>query len=160
MENIENNQLSKKERRAMRLAERQQQRAVEGKQVKLKKTFRLFGIIAAVIVGVGLIGFFATRPAQPGELDDFTQCLTDQGAIFYGAFWCPHCQDQKKIFGNSERLLPYVECSTPSGGGQTAECSDAGVEGYPTWEFADGSRQSGVMSLSQLAEKTGCQLPE
>ena len=44
-------------------------------------------------------GYFLWRGAQkPGELDQFALCLGDKGAVFYGAFWCPHCQNQKKMF--------------------------------------------------------------
>lgn len=97
---------------------------------------------------------------QPGELDGFAQCINESGAKFYGAFWCPHCNDQKALFGNSAKLLPYVECSTPDRQNQTQECIDAGIQSYPTWEFSDGSRESGVVSLDQLSEITGCQLDQ
>ena len=29
----------------------------------------------------------------------------------YGAYWCPHCQAQKKVFGESFQYVPYVECT-------------------------------------------------
>lgn len=113
-------------------------------------------ILLAVIVG---IYFLISNAAKPGELDGFTQCLKDKGVVFYGAFWCPHCQNQKKMFGNSAALLPYIECSTPNGQGQTSTCIDKKITGYPTWEFSDGSRASGEVALAALAEKTGCTLP-
>jgi thiol-disulfide isomerase/thioredoxin len=94
-----------------------------------------------------------------GKYDAFATCLKDQGATFYGAFWCPHCQNTKKLFGSSQKLLPYVECSTPDGKGQTQICIDKNVTGYPTWEFADGSRLNGEIPLAQLSEKTACALP-
>jgi len=104
-------------------------------------------------------GYFLWRGAQkPGELDQFALCLGDKGAVFYGAFWCPHCQNQKKMFGRSQKLLPYVECSTADGRGQLPNCSEKKIEGYPTWEFADGERLSGEIPLQTLAEKTGCEL--
>ncbi|HBB49291.1 TPA: hypothetical protein DEQ22_00965 [Candidatus Nomurabacteria bacterium] len=99
-------------------------------------------------------------PAGPGKYDKFAICLKDQGAVFYGAFWCPHCQTQKKLFGTSQKLLPYVECSPVSGQGQTQECMDKKIESYPTWEFADGTRLNGEIPLAQLAEKTSCALPQ
>lgn len=96
----------------------------------------------------------------PGKYDQFATCLKDRGATFYGAFWCPHCQRQKALFGNSVKLLPYVECSTPDGKSQTPICVDKKITGYPTWEFADGSRLNGEIPLETLAEKTGCSLPQ
>ena len=97
--------------------------------------------------------------SQPGKLDTFAQCLGEKGATFYGAFWCPHCQNQKALFGNSAKLLPYIECSTSDGKQQLQICTDAGITGYPTWEFANGERLSGEVALKVLSEKTGCELP-
>jgi len=105
------------------------------------------------------IGISIWYQAQPGKLDSFATCLGDTGAKFYGAFWCPHCQSQKALFGNSEKKLPYIECSTPNGQSQLNVCTEAGITGYPTWEFEDGERLGGEISLSTLSEKTGCELP-
>ncbi len=114
-------------------------------------------IIALIIVGAT---FLVLSGSGPGDYDEFTQCLEEEGATFYGAFWCPNCQNQKTMFGRSSTELPYVECATPDGQGQTDECAELGIEAYPTWEFADESRLEGVQSLETLAEKTGCELPE
>lgn len=118
-------------------------------------------VIILALAGVVLVvGGTIWAKNQPGKLDQFAQCLGEQGAKFYGAFWCPHCQAQKAAFGRSEKHLPYIECSTPDGQGQLAICEDAGISAYPTWEFADGERVSGEQELEYLAEKTGCELPE
>ena len=120
-----------------------------------------FSVIAILIVGTIATVILQSdeTPAGPGKYDTFAQCLKDKGAVFYGAFWCPHCQAQKKLFGSSEKLLPYVECSTPNGNAQTQVCIDKVITGYPTWEFADGTRLNGEIPLTQLSEKTGCELP-
>ncbi len=119
-------------------------------------------IVIGVLIGgvLALIGYGIYDYTQPGKYDDFAQCIKDSGATFYGAFWCPHCQNQKKLFGKSERLLPYVECSLPSGQGQTQNCIDKKIEGYPTWEFKDGARTIDVFTLQELAQKTSCPLKE
>ena len=114
----------------------------------------VLGVIATVALRAPGGGIVA-----PGVYDEFATCLKDKGATFYGAFWCPHCQATKKLFGNSQKLLPYVECSTPDTKGQVQVCIDKGINTYPTWEFADGSRLTGELSLEQLAEKTSCVLP-
>ena len=112
------------------------------------------GVVVLLFVGLGI-----WNKTQPGKYDAFAQCLGEKGAIFYGAFWCPHCQATKKLFGSSAKLLPYIECSTPDGSAQLQACTDKKIESYPTWEFADGSRLSGEIPMAQLAEKTGCVLP-
>jgi len=124
----------------------------------VKKEHIIIGLITLVVIlGIGFISYRENN--IPGELDGFAQCLKDKGAIFYGAFWCPHCQNQKKLFGRSAKLLPYVECSNPNGQGQLQVCIDNAIKGYPTWGFADKSRLDGEVPLATLAEKTACVLP-
>ena len=113
-------------------------------------------IILVIILLVGFIGYYIF---VPGKYDAFAKCLGEKNAVFYGAFWCSHCQNQKNEFGKSKKYLPYVECSTPDGKGQVEACTQKQITGYPTWEFADGSRMSGEVSMQTLAEKSGCVLP-
>ncbi len=125
-----------------------------------KNLFPIILVIVIVLV-VGGIVYFAVKPksAQAGQYDELAKCITAKGAKFYGAFWCSHCENQKKAFGTSQQYLPYVECSTADGQSQLQICKDKNIDGYPTWEFADGSRVPGEMSLKDLAAKTGCSLP-
>ena len=118
----------------------------------------IYSIIGLAVLGGVVLLFMA--PSKPGELDSFAQCIADRGAIFWGAFWCPHCNDQKALFGRSAKLLPYKECSTPDGRGQTAECTEAGITGYPAWDIPGQERISGLIELSRLSELTSCPLPE
>ena len=124
-----------------------------------KITSIIIGIVVVGILGWGVWYSVQTNNA-PGKLDSFAQCLTEKGMKFYGAFWCPHCQKMKALFGKSAKYLNYIECSTPNGQSQTQICIDNKIEGYPTWEFTDGSRLSGEVELSQLTDKTGCELPQ
>lgn len=110
------------------------------------------------IAVVAIIGSMIWYSSRPGRYDAFAACLGEKGAVFYGAFWCPHCQEQKALFGRSARDLPYVECSTPNGQSQLPVCEEKGVESYPTWHFADGSVRKGTLSLNELASITECPL--
>lgn len=124
-----------------------------------KKGFIIFIVILVIIVGG--IGFVSNQNKTPvTKLGGFAQCLSDSGAKFYGTFWCSHCQAQKRMFGQAQKYLPYIECSTPNGQGQLQVCKDAGIEAYPTWTFVDGSRLTGELSLETLSEKTSCPLPQ
>lgn len=78
----------------------------------------------------------------------------------YGAYWCPHCQEQKKMFGGSWDKVDYIECSLPNRAGETAICNQAGITSYPTWQFADGTRKTGTLSLEDLSFFSGCALEE
>ena len=122
------------------------------------------GVVGVVVLGVIVTAIVrsggSAAPNESGRYDSFASCLGEKGAVFYGAFWCPHCAKQKKMFGSSVKLLPYIECSTLDGNSQTEVCKDKKIESYPTWEFADGSRLNGEIPLDKLAEKTACVLPE
>ncbi|MDP3874957.1 MAG: hypothetical protein Q8Q22_00335 [bacterium] len=120
---------------------------------------KLIWILVLVLVIGGMI-WLILAPTKPGKLDAFASCIKESEATYYGAFWCPNCKNQEALFGRSAKLLPRVECSTPDGSGQLKVCQDADIKGYPTWEFANGTRESGTLSLERLSEATGCLLPE
>jgi thiol-disulfide isomerase/thioredoxin len=123
-------------------------------------------ILIGLLVLAGVVYIIVAPPrtltsSAPGKYDSFAQCIKDSGAIFYGAFWCPHCQAQKAEFGSSAHLLPYVECSTPDGQSQNALCNSKGISEYPTWQFPNSTTTTpGVLELSDLAQRTGCTLPQ
>ena len=93
----------------------------------------------------------APRPEDPW-IRGLAEHLTNTGAKFYGSYWCPHCAEQKEMFGASVKRLPYVECS-PAGPSapQAAECNAKNIQGYPTW-IINGERLNGTQSLESLAQ--------
>ena len=119
----------------------------------MKKAFWWGISFIAIIL---LIWYFMSKPSI---YDDFAQCLTDKGAKMYGAYWCPHCQEQKALFGASWDKITYVECATPGSNEPKTECIKEGIKSYPTWEFADGSKVPAVLSLEQLGSFANCDLP-
>lgn len=127
----------------------------------MKKQAIYIVIILAVAIlltfGLSFLNDDST-PSGPGQYDELAVCLADKGVKFYGAFWCSHCAEQKKIFGNSAKLLPYIECSTPNAMDQTDVCKAAGIESYPTWIFPDGSKVTGGLTPAELATKSECAL--
>jgi glutaredoxin len=77
--------------------------------------------------------------------------LTQSGAKIYTAYWCPHCHDQKELFGKEAAAeLTIIECAPDGRNSQAALCKQKGVQGYPTWEIK-GVIDSGVKPLEQLA---------
>ena len=112
----------------------------------------IYGIIVVII----LVGAFILLKDDSGQYDNFSKCLTEKNIKFYGAFWCSHCKNQKEAFGSSFKFVNYIECSLPDISGQTQGCIDAGISGYPTWEFSNGERIEGFVPLETLSEKSGC----
>jgi len=112
-------------------------------------------LTAAVVVGglhLHYSGVFdpAAGPEKP-YLKALAIHLTETGAKFYGAYWCPRCNEQKEMFEASAGRLPYVECS-PHGrrGPRTATCTTLRINNYPTW-IIGGRRHTGVIQPATLA---------
>lgn len=115
-------------------------------------------VTIAVVLGLHLhfSGLFnpAAGPEDP-YLKGLAMHLSEHGAIFYGAYWCPHCQQQKAMFEASVGRLPYVEC-TPDGrnGAVSLACRDANISDYPTWVI--NKRQvGGAIVPKELARLSG-----
>jgi len=94
------------------------------------------------------------------QYEEFAQCVSDRGAVMYGAYWCPHCQNQKKAFGKKAfENVNYVECDPAGKDGNPELCRQKNVSNFPTWIFQDGERMEGEIALRVLASKTKCELP-
>ncbi|WP_254928468.1 vitamin K epoxide reductase family protein [Cyanobium sp. T1B-Tous] len=94
----------------------------------------------------------ATSSPQAVALADH---LTRSGAVMYTAYWCPHCHEQKELFGKAATAqLTLVECAADGRNSQKALCDSKKIEGFPTWEI-NGTLDSGVKSLDQLAQLSG-----
>lgn len=97
-----------------------------------------------------------TTKSSPAKLA-LAEHLTAQGAVIYTAYWCPHCHEQKELFGKqATEKLTVVECAPDGANGQPKLCQQKGIDGFPTWEI-DGQLDSGVKSLEQLAKLSGYQ---
>jgi thiol-disulfide isomerase/thioredoxin len=118
---------------------------------KMNKT-----LVAGLLVSCAvLVAGCTSKSSDNPELVSFAQCVTDAGAVFYGTEWCPHCKNQKALFGVAAmEKIKFIDCDQ-----QKALCDSANVTGYPTWVFRDGSSIAGTQSLEAIAAKTNCTLP-
>ena len=96
----------------------------------------------------------ATTESSPATLA-LAEHLTGTGAVMYSAYWCPHCHEQKELFGKeASDKLKVVECAADGPNNQADLCRSKGLQGVPSWEI-NGSIESGVASLETLAERSG-----
>jgi len=130
------------------------------KSEKNKKLIKKITIYSIMVIIVILITYLAVANAKkPGKYDDFAQCLTKEGAVEYGAFWCPNCAKQKEMFGKSFKYITYVECDARGKDAQPLLCQENNIKGYPTWNI-NGTKYEGVQSLERLSSLTGCVLQQ
>ena len=130
-------------------------------------------IIAFTVLIGGLIWSNQVDPARAKEINlsnervspkittvssqekiDFAKYLSNKNIVMYSAYWCPHCNDQKQLFGKQavEELI-IVECAKDGKNNQYKLCQEKGIEGFPSWEINKGI-YSGTMSLDELAKMT------
>lgn len=117
-----------------------------------------------MLIYVGILILFAAaylagRYYKNHKYDSFAKCLASKQAKMYGLYWCPHCADQKAMFGSAFKYVPYVECAIRGSKELAPECKVAGVKLFPSWQFGMDPPKEGVLSLDALSEKTGCSLP-
>ena len=148
--------------------------SIIGARFENRETMFYRGLIIAftVLIG-GLIWSNQVDPARANEINlskekvsppittvssikkiNFAKYLNDNNIVMYSAYWCPHCNDQKQLFGKKavEELL-IVECAKDGKNNQYKLCQEKGIEGFPSWEI-NNQIYSGTMSLNELAKMT------
>jgi Thioredoxin len=118
-------------------------------------------VIYAVLVAAALALAYYLGNRTQHKYDNFARCLSDRGVKMYGAWWCPHCQEQKEKFEKSFEYVPYVECGIKGDlHGVSQVCKQEDIRHYPTWQFPPtGERVERIFSLEELRDRTGCPLP-
>ena len=110
-------------------------------------------VVAVLALHLYYAGYWGKAPGPEDPwVRGLAEHLTKTDAKFYGAYWCPHCIEQKELFGASVKRVPYVECS-PSGPSapQATVCKEKDIKSYPTWVI-DGTRYTGTLGLDALAQ--------
>jgi uncharacterized membrane protein len=111
---------------------------------------------AATVSTAGIAPPPVTITSGPAQIA-LARHLRQIGAKEYGAYWCPHCHDQKMLFGKeAAKIINYFECD-PKGQNSRAEICQAAatdIKGFPTWEIK-GQFYSGTQTLDKLAELSG-----
>jgi hypothetical protein len=138
---------------------RERQKEKLGIKTSRRNWWRIAIYAVLIAAAFGLAYYLGNRSQH--KHDAFARCLTERGAKMYGAWWCPHCVEQKEKFGASFEYVPYVECGIKGDlRGRSQACRDANIEHYPTWQFPPtGERVERIFSLQELSDRTGCALP-
>ena len=126
--------------------EQKKQREATQQEVAKSEKFKIYARIAIVfsvlILSIGAFAFIDSK--KPGDYDSFAKCLTEKGAVMYGASFCKYSSAQKGMFGKSFKFVNYKDFS-----------ENPDVKITPTWEI-NGRLIERVQSFDGLAELTGC----
>lgn len=117
-------------------------------------------IFAIIISSIVIYGANSIQSAQDfiGDSSPYQVSLAKHlGSIdakMYGSYKCPHCTDQKKVFGTAFNFIEYVECDNRGANANPSLCFAKGISSYPTWEI-NGRYYQGQYKLDKLAELSG-----
>lgn len=121
------------------------------KDKKNGKSIMNLVVFALIIVAFMSFIVYSVVSKSGGESPDkVAQCLSEKGAILYASQYCPHCQEQKKLFGNAISKIEMVECSS-----QIERCQEAGITAYPTWVI-NGRKFLGTKDMKTLYDIADC----
>ncbi|MFH1916828.1 MAG: hypothetical protein ABIJ21_06220 [Nanoarchaeota archaeon] len=116
--------------------------------MKLKIILPLIGVLVVAFI----ISLLITRANTDEEKINTAKCLTAQGFAMAGTSWCPHCEEQKEIFGSAFQYIDYYDCDL-----EAQWCEEKHVEGYPSWVSPTGAASAGVKNLATLKKMSGCE---
>lgn len=118
--------------------------------------------VGGLALGTSLLVGCSPGQSQVGADSSYeaqlAQHLSQTDSTMYGAYWCPHCADQKAIFNEAVAQVPYVECAADGENAEPQLCEEKGIRGYPTWEIG-GQLYPGTKSLDELATMSGFAAP-
>lgn len=134
-----------------RKRQEERDRASDGKTAKALTYAIILILLAAAYLG--------GRYYRNHKYDSFAKCLATKQVRMYGLYWCPHCIEQKEMFGDAFHYVPYQECAIKGSSELVPACKVAGIKLFPSWQFGLDPPKEGVLSLAALSDKTGCSLP-
>jgi uncharacterized membrane protein/glutaredoxin len=101
-------------------------------------------------------GWEMTSVSEAAEID-LAKHLKATGAKMYGAFWCPHCFEQKQLLGKKAvEEMTYIECAAEGENPQPDVCTAAKIQSFPTWEI-NGKFEPGIKTPEELAKASDYQ---
>ncbi|WP_416209847.1 hypothetical protein [Nostoc sp. LEGE 12447] len=103
------------------------------------------------------VGWEITTTSGEAEIA-LARHLANTGAKEYVAWWCPHCHEQKLLFGKEAYQIISdsikVECDSKGINPHPDWCEAAKIPGFPTWVI-NGRQYIGVQNLKELAKASG-----
>ena len=144
LEKLRQESLTTQKEYEQRLEHQQQTQQQQAKGSK-SKYYVIASAIGIIVLAVSAYSVYSIN--KPGLYDNFAKCLTEKGAVMYGAMdWCKFTQAQKAMFGKSFKYINYHEFD---------ELPD--IKKTPTWVI-NGAWHENAQSFEKLAALTGCKL--
>lgn len=79
------------------------------------------------------------------------QCLSSNWRVMFGTERCPHCKDQRQLFGSSFEQIQYIDCDQ-----EKSLCREHNIQAYPTRMDLGGNMYVWIQSIQELKHKSEC----
>jgi len=113
-----------------------------------KKSGWINWVIIVAILGIAF--FIISKPAPAPQTEEEAAICIGEKSLLYVQLGCPHCEDQKELFGEYYKHLNVIDCFY-----ERDKCS--AISATPTWVIGFKELQ-GVQSIETLMKETGCEI--
>ncbi len=97
--------------------------------------------------------------SEKKAMDDFVQCLKEEGVVIYGSTTCPACSRLEEEYGGYEIIKPlYLDCSRRGTEEELAQCREEMKTEFVPEIQIKGDLFDEWGSPEALAKETGCEL--
>ncbi|MBW6442367.1 hypothetical protein K0A97_01125 [Patescibacteria group bacterium] len=126
------------------------------KKKPLQRKKKQIGTPIIILIALILIFFiFKIYRDKTSTLNDFNECLSEKGLVFYGTTWCPACSSLVETLGGYESVIPvYIDCIQ-----NQERCNEEKKTNYVPEIQINGEVYEGPRTLESLSVITGCPLP-
>ncbi len=130
----------------------------------LKKRTLLASLAGIVLIaGAFLLTHDFSLPEEEnknnGRMEEFVECLKEEGVIIFGSSTCPACKMLEEEYGGYEVIKPiYLDCSTFGEREEVARCREEMETDFVPEVQIKGEVFKEWGSPENLAKETGCEL--
>jgi hypothetical protein len=105
--------------------------------------------LITILIILGIISLTIFIKIKPQEItsEEIAKCIGENSKL-YNQIGCPHCENQKNIFGENIKYLNIILCDN-----DWEQCSQ--ITGTPSWEI-NGEMYTGTKSIEELKKLTNC----
>jgi len=115
----------------------------------MKRDLKIYISLVVIIIVIIIAVFMIKNQDQSDVGEESIKCIASK-TLLYSSKTCGYCKRQKDILGDYYSLFNVIDCFDES-----QKCADAQIRVYPTW-IIDGKQDSGVKTIQELKELTGC----
>lgn len=119
-----------------------------------KISYTLLVCIAAIVLIAAFVSCVLLNDDTDVSMDDIANNITANGWILYSTTTCPHCVEQKDVFGDDIERIVVINCDVSEDAYN--QCIANNITGVPAWiNSVTGEVRVGMQNVDNLIEMGG-----